>query len=119
MQARQWIALRLHSPLEVRPGAGAVTTIVPDSDARRSTKIILKMPEIACGEHDLPIRHSIYTDGRDWPDEIEPTFTLGSCNTPRTAGKTGKWCGFGRKANVSGSKAKPLLYLVPKDMSPT
>jgi hypothetical protein len=39
-----------------------------------------------------------YTDGRDWPDEIEPTFTLGSCNTPRTAGKTGKWCGFGRKA---------------------
>jgi hypothetical protein len=58
----------------------------------------LKMPEIACGEHDLPIRHPIYTGGRDWPDETEPTFTLGSRNTPRTAGKTGKWCGFGRKA---------------------
>jgi hypothetical protein len=25
-------------------------------------------------EHNLPIKRRIYTDGRDWPQEVEPTF---------------------------------------------
>jgi hypothetical protein len=34
------------------------------------------LPEITyvMVEHDLPIHRRIFTDGRDWPNEIEPTF---------------------------------------------
>jgi hypothetical protein len=34
------------------------------------------LPEITyvLVEHDLPIKRRIYTDGRDWPDAVDPTF---------------------------------------------
>ena len=37
---------------------------------------IVVLPEITyvMVEHDLPIHRRIYTDGRDWPEEVEPTF---------------------------------------------
>jgi hypothetical protein len=37
---------------------------------------IVVLPEITyiLVEHDLPIHRRIYTDGRDWPREIEPSF---------------------------------------------
>jgi hypothetical protein len=37
---------------------------------------IVVLPDITyiMVEHDLPIHRRIYTDGRAWPDEIEPTF---------------------------------------------
>jgi hypothetical protein len=37
---------------------------------------IVVLPEVTyvLVEHDLPIHRRIFTDGRDWPREIEPTF---------------------------------------------
>ena len=37
---------------------------------------IVVLPDITyiMVEHDLPIHRRIYTDGRGWPDQIEPTF---------------------------------------------
>jgi hypothetical protein len=37
---------------------------------------IVVLPEVTyiLVEHNLPIHRRIYTDGRDWPDEVEPTF---------------------------------------------
>jgi hypothetical protein len=37
---------------------------------------IVVLPEVTyvLVEHDLPIHRRIFTDGRDWPGEIEPTF---------------------------------------------
>jgi hypothetical protein len=37
---------------------------------------IVVLPDITyiMVEHDLPIHRRVYTDGRSWPDEIEPTF---------------------------------------------
>ena len=37
---------------------------------------VVVLPEITyvMFEHDLPIYRRIYTDGRDWPTEVEPTF---------------------------------------------
>ncbi len=41
-----------------------------------NTMEIVVLPEITyvLVEHNVPIHRRIYTDGRGWPDEVEPTF---------------------------------------------
>src|ERR1700739_2156647 len=36
--------------------------------------VVLPSITFVLNEHNLPIHRRIYTDGRDWPSEMEPTF---------------------------------------------
>ncbi len=61
-------------------------------------------------EHDLPIHRRIYTDGRDWPSEVEPTFQGYSI---------GKWIDSDRKGRFDVLEAETRYFKGPRALDPT
>jgi len=57
-------------------GARCLPPGMPATMNGYNTMEIVVLPEITyvMVEHNVPIHRRIYTDGRDWPDEVEPTF---------------------------------------------
>jgi hypothetical protein len=61
-------------------------------------------------EHNLPIHRRIYTDGRDWPREVEPTFQGYSI---------GKWIDSGGKGRFDVLEAETRYFKGPRALDPT
>jgi hypothetical protein len=61
-------------------------------------------------EHNLPIHRRIYTDGRDWPREVEPTFQGYSI---------GKWIDSDGKGRFDVLEAETRHFKGPRALDPT
>jgi hypothetical protein len=61
-------------------------------------------------EHNLPIHRRIYTDGRDWPSEVEPTFQGYSI---------GKWIDSDGKGRFDVLEAETRYFKGPRALDPT
>jgi hypothetical protein len=61
-------------------------------------------------EHNLPIHRRIYTDGRDWPSEVEPTFQGYSI---------GKWIDSEGKGRFDVLEAETRHFKGPRALDPT
>jgi hypothetical protein len=61
-------------------------------------------------EHNLPIHRRIYTDGRDWPREVEPTFQGYSI---------GKWIDSDGKGRFNVLEAETRYFKGPRALDPT
>jgi hypothetical protein len=61
-------------------------------------------------EHDLPIHRRIYTDGRDWPSDVEPTFQGYSI---------GRWIDSERKGRFDVLEAETRYFKGPRALDPT
>ncbi len=70
------------------------------------------LPEITyvLVEHDLPIHRRIYTDGRDWPRDVEPTFQGYSI---------GRWIDSERKGRFDVLEAETRYFKGPRALDPT
>jgi len=70
------------------------------------------LPEITyvLVEHNLPIHRRIYTDGRDWPREVEPTFQGYSI---------GRWIDGDRKGRFDVLEAETRHFKGPRALDPT
>jgi hypothetical protein len=61
-------------------------------------------------EHNLPIQRRIYTDGRDWPSEVEPSFQGYSI---------GRWIDSDRKGRFDVLEAETRFFKGPRALDPT
>ena len=61
-------------------------------------------------EHNLPIHRRIYTDGRNWPSEVEPTFQGYSI---------GHWIDSGGKGRLDVLEAETRHFKGPRALDPT
>jgi len=61
-------------------------------------------------EHNLPIHRRIYTDGRDWPRDVEPTFQGYSI---------GKWIDSGGKGRFDVLEVETRYFKGPRALDPT
>src|SRR6266568_2010556 len=70
------------------------------------------LPEITyvLVEHNLPIHRRIYTDGRDWPQEVEPTFQGYSI---------GKWIDSDGKGRFDVLEVETRHFKGPRALDPT
>ncbi|HLH98167.1 MAG TPA: hypothetical protein VKW08_23925 [Xanthobacteraceae bacterium] len=70
------------------------------------------LPEITyvLVEHNLPIQRRIYTDGRDWPAEVEPTFQGYSI---------GRWIESDGKGRFDVLEAETRFFKGPRSLDPT
>ncbi|HEY6259268.1 MAG TPA: hypothetical protein VIY51_26110 [Xanthobacteraceae bacterium] len=70
------------------------------------------LPEITyvLVEHNLPIHRRIYTDGRDWPAEIEPTFQGYSI---------GRWIDSAHKGRFDTLEIETRFFKGPRALDPT
>jgi hypothetical protein len=70
------------------------------------------LPEITyvLVEHNLPIKRRIYTDGRDWPQEVEPTFQGYSI---------GRWMDQEGKGRFEVLEVETRFFKGPRALDPT
>ena len=61
-------------------------------------------------EHNLPIQRRIYTDGRDWPSEVEPSFQGYSI---------GRWIDSDHKDRFDVLEAETRFFKGPRALDPT
>ena len=70
------------------------------------------LPEITyvLNEHNLPIQRRIYTDGRDWPADIEPSFQGYSI---------GRWVDSEHKGRFDTLEVETRVFKGPRAIDPT
>ena len=70
------------------------------------------LPEITyvLNEHNLPIQRRIYTDGRDWPGDIEPSFQGYSI---------GRWVDSEQKGRFDTLEVETRVFKGPRAIDPT
>jgi hypothetical protein len=72
--------------------------------------IVLPETTYVLVEHNLPVQRRIYTDGRDWPQEVEPTFQGYSI---------GRWIDSDGKGRFDVLEVETRYFKGPRALDPT
>jgi hypothetical protein len=93
-------------------GSGCLPPGMPATMSGYNSTEVVVLPQVTyiLVEHNLPIKRRIFTDGRDWPGEVEPSFQGYSI---------GRWADQAGKGRFDVLEVETRYFKGPRALDPT